>query len=299
MTAGGSAQGAGSASRPGDALGQAPSHEATDGAQTQRGEPSPLAVRLAPALAKQLREAQRLASLGALARALAHDFNNLLASVLANADLVRRHLESDTPDHRRLSDVITACRAATDLCQQMLACGESESEAVASLSPQTRVALPALIETLRPLLTAVIAEGARLVLELGDVPDVRADGGQLRQVLLNLVTNASDALGGRAGTITIGIRDAEPGRPPPSTTGAGPDPAERMVRLTVSDDGCGLDRETLTRLFDPTFTTKVPAGHGLGLSVVLGIVHTHGGSVDVQSAPGAGTCVTVMLPAPA
>jgi CheY-like chemotaxis protein len=143
----------------------------------------------------------------------------------------------------------------------------------------------------------VVSKKATLRLKLDpDLPTVRADAGQMRQILLNLVTNSSDALGDSSGTIEVCTRQVFLGHEEmPSLSAGVPLPAGSYVALEVSDTGCGMTEETVARIFDPFFTTKF-TGRGLGLAAVLGIVRAHGGSIKVESEPGRGTKFRVLLP---
>ena len=238
--------------------------------------------------------AQRLESLGVLAGGIAHDFNNLLAAILGNASLGRMKLEAGEPAAIHLSRIEQASKQAAALCKQML---DYSGKGKMEVGP---VHLSRMAEETLDLLRASISKRARLHLDLDpDLPLVQGDESQLRQVLMNLVINASEALGGQDGTIAIRTGPA----------GMAADDIERcqachgafelgegpFVALEVEDDGCGMDEETLRRLFDPFFTTKF-TGRGLGMSAVLGIVRGHGGAICVDSRPGAYSRFKVMLP---
>ncbi|MBN9117724.1 MAG: PAS domain S-box protein [Planctomycetes bacterium] len=240
-------------------------------------------------LNRQLQDAQRWESLGVLAGGVAHDFNNILTVVLGSAGLARRGLLPGSPAVNYLDQIEQACRRAAEVCRQMLAyAGRAHGSG-------TRTDLPALVRESAPLLD-IPAAHATVRLDLDDpLPPVRADPAQVRQVLVNLVTNAAEATG-RAGEVVVRAHAAEV---PEGTSDADlqlAPPPGRYVVLTVTDRGPGMSPEVRARMFDPFFTTKF-AGRGLGLAAVLGIVRTHKGGIRVSTAPGLGTTVSVYWPA--
>jgi two-component system, cell cycle sensor histidine kinase and response regulator CckA len=226
---------------------------------------------------------QKLESIGVLAGGIAHDFNNLLHVVLGNADLARLHVPGDSEAREHLDEVVRATQRAAELTQQLLAYsgrGAVESRQL-DLSREVR--------EMATLLRTAISKQATLEWDLAeDLPPVTADPTQLRQIVMNLITNASDALGDGSGTITLRTGPVE------SAESAAESPAS--VFLEVSDTGCGMDSSTLQRIFDPFFSTKF-AGRGLGLAAVMGIVESHEGHVRIRTAPGEGTSFRVVLPA--
>jgi len=229
---------------------------------------------------QRAQEAQHLESLGVLASGIAHDFNNLLTSVLGHASLAVEEAGPDAAVRERLQQVERAARRAAEIVAQLLLyAGRGDA------TPE-EVDLNALIREMGDLLQAGAAKGARIRYDLQeDLPPVTADPAQLRQVVLNMITNAAEAVDGPGGTVTVETR----------VTGAGPG---RQVELVFRDNGCGLDPETKARIFEPFFTTK-SAGRGLGLAAVRGIVRAHGGDVEVSSSPGLGTEFVIRLPASA
>jgi two-component system, cell cycle sensor histidine kinase and response regulator CckA len=242
-------------------------------------------------LEEQVQHAQRLESLGVLAGGIAHDFNNLLAAIMGYAALALQELPSRSRTHTHIEEVLSAAKNAAELTQQMLA---YSGRGRFRLQP---IDLSRLIGEVTRLLGSVISKKANLRLDLEPLlPAVNADPAQLRQVLINLITNASDALGEQPGSIEV-------------TTGAlsaavqqiaalDPEhflPPGRYVFIEVRDTGCGMDAATRARMFDPFFTTKF-TGRGLGLAAVLGIVRGHGGTLDVESEPGRGTRFRVVFP---
>ncbi|PAW66017.1 MAG: hypothetical protein B9S34_09195 [Opitutia bacterium Tous-C1TDCM] len=234
-------------------------------------------------------ETQKLESLGVLAGGIAHDFNNLLTVILANATFLR---SEGRGDGALLAHIEAASRRAADLCRQMLAYAGKGSFVL------ERVELAELVRDTAHLIQVSIGKKARLELELAaGLPAVEADVSQLRQVLMNLVINAAEALGDDAGTIRIATRLERPETAPPAGLVQSFDiPAGACVCLEVSDTGCGMSPATLPRIFDPFFTTKF-AGRGLGLPAVLGIVRSHRGALAVQSRPGGGSIFRLYLPA--
>jgi PAS domain S-box-containing protein len=221
-------------------------------------------------------EAQRLDSLGLLAAGAAHDFNNLLTVILGSAALAAKEVPPGSPAAAHLARIDEAGSRAADLCGQMLA--------FAGRGPARRpgpVDLNRVVRETAGLVRAVLPAGVGLSLDLAaDLPPARGDETQYRQVVLNLLTNAAEAMAGRAGAVGVSTR---------------PGPAG-WVDLAVADTGVGMADEVRARVFDPFFTTK-PAGRGLGLAAVQGIVRSAGGTIEVESAAGRGTTFRVRLPA--
>jgi len=210
--------------------------------------------------------------------------------MLGNADLAQLDLPSTHPAQTCLGDIKTAARRAADLCKQLLAyagMGRFRSEAVN---------LSALVREMTELLRVTVAR-AQLELALApDLPSVDADPSQMQQIIMNLLTNAADAVGG-SGTITVATGVQSCDRAYLHSPYLNEDlPEGRYVYLEVSDNGCGMDGTTQHRLFDPFFTTKF-VGRGLGLAAVLGIVRAHNGTIKVSSEPGRGSSFRVLLPA--
>jgi signal transduction histidine kinase/CheY-like chemotaxis protein len=244
------------------------------------------------ALERQMLHVQKLESLGVLAGGIAHDFNNLLVSVLGNAGLALAELDPASPARPRLADIELAAQRAAELTRQMLAYAGRGRFVVQRLN------LSEIVAELVTLLRTVVARTAEIDVRLGDgLPDVEADASQLRQVVMNLVTNAADAIAGSAGRIeiTTGRVFATRDYLAHSCIGEEVAPGE-FVFAEIADTGCGMDQKTLARIFDPFFTTKV-TGRGLGLAAVLGIVRSHRGAIAVESTPGIGTRFRLLLPA--
>jgi two-component system, cell cycle sensor histidine kinase and response regulator CckA len=241
------------------------------------------AARLAAeASAAQSRHVQKLESIGVLAGGIAHDFNNLLHVVLGNADLARGHLPPDSPAVETLDEVIRAAHRATDLTRQLLAYSGKGAFVLRHLDLSREV------REMATLLRTAISRQATLVWELDpDIPSISADETQIRQIVMNLITNASDALGDAAGTITLRTGTVRVDEPKASG---------EFVYLEVADTGAGMAPETLQRIFDPFFSTKF-AGRGLGLAAVMGIVEAHRGLIRIRTAPGEGTAFRVLFPA--
>jgi PAS domain S-box-containing protein len=240
-------------------------------------------------LEAQVRQAHKLESLGVLAGGIAHDFNNLLTSVLGYANLAALDLPAEAPARPMLAEIEKAAQRAAELTQQMLAYSGRGKFVVRA------VGLDTLVREMHKLLQSVVSKKAVMHLDLAPAT-VEADATQLRQVVMNLLTNASDALEGRPGAIAVrtGARalTADELRSPFVQDAP---PAGDYAVLEVADSGCGMTEETVARVFDPFFTTKF-TGRGLGLAAVLGIVRGHRGSLRIDTAPGRGTTFTVFLP---
>ncbi|MEO1086073.1 MAG: ATP-binding protein, partial [Acidobacteriota bacterium] len=224
---------------------------------------------------------------------IAHDFNNLLMGVLGNASLAMHQVPEDSPVRQRLDEIRVAGRRAADLCGQMLA---YSGKGRFVLEP---IELASFLGEKRADLEALLGADARFTLELDrELPRLRGDRAQLLQMLSQLVINASEALDGKPGAVTLRARGESLGQSLENPhLGEVCSPGHYLV-LEVCDDGVGMDAATKARIFEPFFSTKF-TGRGLGLAAVLGIVRSHRGHIDVTSRPGAGTTVKVMLPAEA
>jgi len=278
---------------------------------------------------EQLREAEKMEVIGRLAGGIAHDFNNLLTGILLYCDLLTAGLENiglesgglvtgrlesgglEAPRfethglqrselRQHVEEVRMAGEQGAALTQQLLAIARKQA---AHPSP---IPINKIVASTENLLRRLIGEQIELVVVLDAALDsaldscaglVRADPAQLRQILMNLVLNARDAMP-QGGKIGLSTRAAEfPGE---ASSNAEPGIARRAVSLTVKDNGCGMDAETRARLFEPFFTTKKEgAGTGLGLATVQRIVNEAGGMIEVESEPGQGTSIEVFLPASA
>jgi PAS domain S-box-containing protein len=256
------------------------------------------ARRAAEASEAQSRHVQKLESIGVLAGGIAHDFNNLLHVVLGNADIALSRLPGRSPAREPLEEVVRATIRAADLTRQMLAYSGKGAFVVRHLDLSKEVRETA------TLLRTAISKQAFLVWELApSLPAVNADPTQIRQIVMNLITNASDALGDSGGSITLhtGVLRAEElndGRFGVSVQGEEPPPSPQApyVCLEVTDTGSGMTPDTLHRIFDPFFSTKF-AGRGLGLAAVMAIVHTHKGLIRIRTEPGRGTSFRILFPA--
>ena len=227
------------------------------------------------ALEAKLQHAQRLESLGLLAGGVAHDFNNLLVGILGNAELALGVVADASPAARLIEDLRDAALRAAELSRQILTFSGRRSLA------REPVDLGTIAEELPRLLSPALLARAELRVETAAGIVVEGDATQLRQVAMNLITNAADALPEAGGTIALRVF-ASPG-------------GERRAYLEVEDTGRGMSAETRPHIFDPFFTTKT-TGRGLGLAVVHGVVRAHGGEIDVESELGAGTRMCVSFP---
>ncbi len=236
-------------------------------------------------------QAQKLESLGVLAGGIAHDFNNILVGILGNAGLALMDTPEEAPVTPLLEDIQEAAHRLSDLTRQMLAYSGKGRFVV------ERIDVGSLVTEARHLLSAVVSKNATLALSLGSEPlYVEGDAAQIRQVVMNLVTNASDAVHDRGGTVRLstGVVWADHERLR-STFLAEPLAEGEYVFLVVEDDGVGMTPPVRERIFDPFFTTKF-TGRGLGLAAVLGILRAHRGAVRVESEEGRGSRFEVLLP---
>jgi PAS domain S-box-containing protein len=229
---------------------------------------------------------QKLESLGVLAGGIAHDFNNLLGGILTSTELISAaSAEGSPPDEEALDRIRTAAIRGGEIVRQLMIYTGEETQA---FSP---VDLPQLVSEMLQLLKVSISKRATLKVDFPPgLPPVRANAAQLRQVVLNLITNASEALQENEGTISVSAAQISSRRDQATS------PAQRdYIRLDVADTGCGMTEEVQAKIFDPFFTSKF-AGRGLGLASVRGIVRSHGGVIHVVSAPGQGSRFEILLP---
>lgn len=243
-------------------------------------------------LERQMQQAQKLESLGVLAGGIAHDFNNLLVGILGNASLAAAESQLSSLARELLSEIERAAQRAADLTRQLLAYAGKGRFIVEP------VALSHVVEEMLTLVRSAMSRKAELHLDLAaNLPSIAADATQLRQIVMNLLTNASDALEDRPGSIALrtGVQMVD-GSYRSDMLGDDPMPDGRYVFLEVSDTGVGMDADTLTRIFDPFFTTKF-TGRGLGLAATRGIMQGHRGAIEVHSEPGKGTTFKLLFPA--
>jgi signal transduction histidine kinase/CheY-like chemotaxis protein len=239
----------------------------------------------------QIQHAQRLESLGVLAGGIAHDFNNLLTGMMGHAGLALEHLDEESTAAGNVRQVELAAQRAAELTAQMLAYS-GRGQFVVEVAD-----LSAIMREMAHLLSTVISKKAILEYQLEDgIPPVEADVSQLRQVVMNLITNASDALGEDEGTIFLktGVIEASDSIVSDIAIQDELEPG-RYSYIEVADTGCGMDTELQRKIFDPFFSTKF-AGRGLGLAAVMGIVRGHKGAIKVESHLEKGTRFRVLLP---
>ena len=240
---------------------------------------------------EQMQQAQKLESLGVLAGGVAHDFNNLLMGVLGNADLALLAMPPDAAGRDNLREIEKAAQRAAELASQMLAYSGHGKFVIEALN------LSALVEDMAHLLEVSVAK--KVVLRYNFAPDlasVKGDAAQLRQVVMNLITNASEAIDAQGGIVSVSTGMVEVDESELAATYIDDKlPAGEYVYLEVSDTGSGMDAETVERIFDPFFSTKF-TGRGLGLAAAVGIVRGHQGALKVDSEPGKGTTFRIMFP---
>ncbi len=245
-------------------------------------------------LEAKLRQAQKLESIGVLAGGVAHDFNNLLTSILGNASLVLDHVPPSHPARPELDAIMAGAEKAAQLTSQLLAYAGKGQFVL------EEVDLSSLVADILSLIRTSIPRSVRLHLALKpNLPAACGDGTQLQQLIMNLIINAAEAIGGQPGTIRIntGLQEISQYYIERNPMAADRDLAPgTYVYVEVRDTGCGMDEETKSRIFDPFFTTKF-TGRGLGLAAVQGIVRGHRGVIELHSAPGRGTTFKVLFPA--
>ncbi|HIJ65137.1 MAG TPA: response regulator, partial [Candidatus Hydrogenedentes bacterium] len=239
----------------------------------------------------QVQHAQKLESLGVLAGGIAHDFNNLLVAILGNSDLMLKELAQDSPLRQFLEQIQSAALRGSELTNQMLAYSGKGPFALQVVD------ISRMVEEMSHLLRISISKKVELRCEFASgLSPIEVDPGQLRQVTMNLITNASEAIGDQNGVVRVRTGSIQADRAYLSGTGLGDNlPEGEYVYLEVVDTGCGMSAQTRTRIFDPFFTTKF-AWRGLGLAAVLGIIRAHRGTIEIKTKPGAGTTFRVLFP---
>jgi PAS domain S-box-containing protein len=243
-------------------------------------------------LERQMVQAQKLESLEVLAGGVAHDFNNLLAAILGHAELLRRRLPPHSQGIKNLQQIKQASERAADLAKQMLAYSGKGKFVVETID------LNLLLEEIQQMIRVSVSR--KIAVEYHPyhpLPGVDVDATQIHQIIMNLIINAAEAIGDNSGVITISTSCLQCGQAYLKKVWTNEElVAGRYVSLVVTDNGCGMDDETLSKLFDPFFSTKF-TGRGLGMSAVMGIVRGHRGAIKVESQKDRGTTFSVLLPA--
>jgi PAS domain S-box-containing protein len=245
-------------------------------------------------LEEKLLQAQKLESLGVLAGGVAHDFNNLLVGILGNAGLIQYELDAASPLRPMVEGIQAAAMRASDLTRQLLSYSGKGRFVLASLD------VNAAVQDMTHLLASAVAKGVAVRYRLApDLPPVEGDASQVRQVVMSLVANASDAIGGGGGEVTVSTSEVRAGHDYFADAIVDDQlAAGTYVCLEVADTGQGMGPETVARIFDPFYTTKF-VGRGLGLAAVLGILRGHKGAIKVASEPGRGSAMRAYFPATA
>jgi PAS domain S-box-containing protein len=232
---------------------------------------------------RELAEAQKLESIGALAAGIAHDFNNVLAGIVINASILLEDSDPLSPNRPAIDDILAASELASGLTGQLLAYAGKRPFGT------TRLDLSKLIAEMLHLLQSSIPKNVTLQSTLArDLPPIDADASQIQQIVLNLVINGGEAIGVEGGVVQVSTGVGVPG--------AWQECAGPYVYMEVRDSGCGMEEAACARIFDPFFSTKF-VGRGLGLAAVAGAVRAHKGEVKVTSAPGEGSVFRIFLPA--
>jgi C4-dicarboxylate-specific signal transduction histidine kinase/CheY-like chemotaxis protein len=240
----------------------------------------------------KIQQTQKLESLGVLAGGIAHDFNNILTAIIGNAELALLRINKESPGVDNLHKIEEAAARAADLAKQMLAYSGKGKFVIENIN------LNLLLEDMLHMLEVSISKKAVLRLNLiPDLPSVEADATQIRQIVMNLVINASEAIGDKSGVIAVTTGCMDCNRDYLKDVWLDENIGQGLyVYCEIADTGCGMNKDTLAKLFDPFFTTKF-TGRGLGMAAVLGIVRGHKGAIKVFSEPGKGTSFKILLPA--
>jgi len=242
-------------------------------------------------LKQQALYAQKLESLAVLAGGIAHDFNNILMAIIGNADLALMQISTESPAVENLHRIEQAAARAADLAKQMLAYSGKGQNVVENID--LNILLGEMLHTLE---TSISGNAVLRLDQHQPLPPVEADAAQIRQVIMNLVTNASEAIGDKRGDIAITTGCMNCDRNDLHDVWLGENLTDGLyVYLEIADTGCGMYKEVMAKLFDPFYTTKF-TGRGLGMAAVLGIVKGHNGAIKVISEPGRGTTFTILLP---
>lgn len=242
-------------------------------------------------LQRQMQHMQKLESLGLMAGGIAHDFNNLLMAIMGNLELSMAQMKPETSTFKGLENAMSAAKRASKLTLQMLSYAGRAQFHISQMD------LNELIRENMEIFKINLGKNVDLKLELNDtIPAIAADVSQIQQVVMNLITNAAEALENRFGTVKIitGVEQLSQSDFQQNILERNPAAGE-YIYIEVSDEGVGMDQETQERLFDPFFTTKF-TGRGLGMSAVKGIVEGHSGAIFVESELHAGTTIRVLLP---
>lgn len=245
-------------------------------------------------LEQQFQQTQKLESLGVLAGGIAHDFNNILTIILGHCYVAREDADSGMSQTAHFRQIEIAANRAADLCRQMLAYAGKSGQIM------IRVNLWLAVDEIVNMLRSAFKKNVTIDLQLNkNVPEIVCDSSQMQQIIMNLITNAAEAIGDNCGTVTVRLNKAIV-----EAVGSESDFNGEIIQpgqyacIEVTDTGCGMDEETRRRMFEPFFTSKF-TGRGLGMSAVLGIVRSHGGAIQVSSALNAGTTIKVYFPFPA
>jgi len=236
---------------------------------------------------------EQLRGLGVVAGGVAHDINNLLMAIQASVQLTRMDVPDDLAEAGLLDEALATVGYAAELCRRLQHCSDLQQ------TQMRMIDLNDLIRETLPMISVKVPEGVALLDELEpDLPRLLADATQLRQVVLNVVTNAIEAVGDGGGVVRITTRSGDYDHSSLFDTFTGQELREgTYVLLEVEDDGCGMHEETVDRMFEPFFSRK-DRGRGLGLASVMGIVRAHGGTPQVESEPGLGTRLQILFPIP-
>jgi signal transduction histidine kinase len=242
-------------------------------------------------LQAKLRQGEKMESLGTLAGGVAHELNNLLQPITMMTEMVLENLPEASREAAQLRRVVDASGKAAEIVGRILSFGRAEDVTYRSLD------IGEVVREAAAFMRAMLPRSITLHVDVAaEVGRIRGNRTQLTQVLMNMATNARDAIGANVGGIWIGLERADLPDPAP-TANIGSLRAAPYAAISVRDDGCGMDRETMRRMFEPFFTTKdVGKGTGLGLSVTHGIIIGHDGAIRVESTPGKGTAFTIYLP---
>ncbi|MFC1499276.1 sensor histidine kinase [Verrucomicrobiota bacterium] len=242
-------------------------------------------------LQNQTLPSQKLGSLRTMASGMAHDYNNMITAILGNVNIVLRDVPPESSARKNLQQIEATALRASDLTNQIMTYADRGKFLMEKIN------LSALVRNMEDLLNSTVSDNVNIIYKIdSDIPSINGDSTYIRQVIMNLVVNASDATIDKTGTVTVSTGTKYCGRKYLDETCARkPLLEQNYVFVEISDDGCGMSSDVKAKIFDPFFTTKI-RGKGMGLSVAIGVICAHNGTIRVESEPDKGSTFTILIP---